>query len=64
MTKYCTYCSRFIDENNPLVTWAMIITKRGEKIIEFEAFHLNCWKEYFDRNIELKITSSLHDSVR
>jgi len=55
MTKYCTYCSRSIDENNPQVTWAMIITKRGEKIIEFVCFHLNCWKEYFDRNIELKI---------
>jgi hypothetical protein len=53
MTKYCTYCRKFIDEKSNSEKWNMIITKRGEKIIEFEAFHLNCWKEYFEMNLKM-----------
>jgi len=45
MTKYCTYCSKFIDEKSPSEKWAMIITKRGEKIIEFACFHFSCYEE-------------------
>ena len=44
--KYCLYCQQFIEENNPETKWCMNITKKGQKIIEFEAFHLECWREF------------------
>ena len=48
--KYCLYCNQIIEENNPNVRWCMNITKQGQKIIEFETFHLNCWKQFLKDN--------------
>lgn len=53
--KLCSYCHEPIDEFNPNVKWIMIITKKGEKIIEFRCFHFFCWKEFFDKSVKIKI---------
>ncbi len=45
MSKYCCYCSKYIDESSPDEKYSMMITKRGQKIIEFECFHFQCWQE-------------------
>lgn len=51
--KYCIKCSQVINENNKDAKWCMIITKKGQKIIEFECFHFECWKEFWDENVKL-----------
>ncbi len=48
--KYCFYCNEVIEEHSPNENWCMNITKRGDKIIEFEAFHLTCWKQFLREN--------------
>ena len=35
--------------------WIMIITKLGQRIIEFEAFHFLCWKEFIDESISFGV---------
>jgi len=27
--------------------WGMIITKKGQKIIDFKCFHDRCWREFW-----------------
>jgi len=46
--KHCIKCLKQIDEKNPKEKWVMIITKLGLKIIAFECFHFNCWKQFWD----------------
>jgi hypothetical protein len=46
--RFCLKCGREIDQDNDKETWCMIITKRGQKIIEFECFHIGCWKEVIE----------------
>jgi len=46
--KTCLKCRKGIDENGK---YCMIITKRGDKILEFECFHAECWKEHIEEAI-------------
>ncbi|OGJ19846.1 hypothetical protein A3K73_03700 [Candidatus Pacearchaeota archaeon RBG_13_36_9] len=48
--KYCFYCNESIEEHSPNELWCMTLTKKGNKIIEFEAFHLKCWKQFLKDN--------------
>lgn len=52
--KHCTKCGREIEEESD-VKWCMIITKRGQRIIEFECFHFECWKAFFEENVQMQI---------
>lgn len=53
--KHCLKCHQLIDENNPKEKYCMIITKLGLKIIAFECFHFNCWKQFWDDSIEIAL---------
>lgn len=50
--KFCIRCEEQIKEYDENERWAMVITKKGRRIIEFEAFHLECWKKYVDDSIK------------
>jgi len=54
MVKFCLKCNKPIDEFNEKVKWAMIITKKGQKIIEFECFHFECWRGVFENGVGRK----------
>ena len=45
MPKYCLKCQKEIKEHNPKEHWAMIVTKKGQKIVDFQCFHKRCWVE-------------------
>ena len=53
--KTCIKCLKQIKENDNKEKWAMIITKLGQKIISFECFHFNCWKQFWDESVTLEI---------
>ncbi len=52
MTKYCAKCSKEINEKNK---FCMTITKQDNRILEFEAFHFDCWKEFLEENLRLLV---------
>lgn len=60
--KFCRKCDKKIDEYNPDFKWAMIITKKGQKIIEFECFHLECWKGHFEEAVQYELEKRKKDS--
>jgi len=43
--KSCLKCHDFINENKD--KYCMIITKLGNRVVEFECFHFGCWKRFF-----------------
>jgi len=56
--KHCLKCSKLIDENNPQEKYCIMITKRGLKIIAFECFHANCWKQFWDESVRMAVENS------
>lgn len=48
-------CGDWIDENNIKVKWCMMITKRGQRITAFECFHYECWREFWEESVRLKM---------
>jgi len=50
MAKYCIKCNKEINEKDK---FCMTITKENSKILEFEAFHFNCWKNFLKENLRL-----------
>jgi hypothetical protein len=55
MSKLCSFCNESINEYDSDVKWTMIITKKGQRVIEFACFHLFCWKEFFDKSVKIKM---------
>ena len=55
--KFCTYCNEDINEYDSEVKWTMLITKRGQKIIEFECFHFQCWKEMWEESDRVALST-------
>jgi len=53
--KFCAKCAKPINETDEEEKYVMIITKRGNKILEFECFHFDCWKEFFDESVEMMV---------
>jgi hypothetical protein len=51
MAKYCAKCGRKIDEEKGKHCLSM--TKKNGKIIQFDAFHFDCWKEFLEENLRL-----------
>ncbi|OGJ22332.1 hypothetical protein A3K73_03810 [Candidatus Pacearchaeota archaeon RBG_13_36_9] len=39
----------------------MSITKKGGEIIEFECFHLECWKRFFQEAVERGIRERVRE---
>jgi len=35
--------------------WFIIIPKRGNKIIDFQCFHAECWEKFFKESVLIKI---------
>jgi len=52
MGKYCAKCGDGIDEKKK---FCMTITKQGGRILEFEAFHFLCWKNFLEENLRLLV---------
>ena len=52
MAKYCVKCGEEINEEEKYV---MIITKRKDRILEFECFHFECWKSFFEESVKVRI---------
>ena len=52
MVKYCIKCEEQINEEEKYI---MIITKRGNRILEFECFHFECWKNFFEESVKVRI---------
>jgi len=50
--KYCIKCNDSINEKDKNLKWCMFITKKGEKIIEFECFHEGCWRDFWEESVE------------
>jgi len=59
MVKFCPKCNEPIDENNEEEKYAMIITKRGNKIIDFQCFHFQCWREFFEEAVQEAVKKKL-----
>ncbi len=53
--KTCARCGEQIKEEDSDTRWGMIITKQGQKIVEFKAFHLECWKEFFEESVQVRV---------
>jgi len=51
--KFCARCGKQINENDFNEKWAMIIDKKGQKITRFTCFHLQCWKDFLELNLEM-----------
>ena len=54
--KICSKCGETIDENNG--KFCINMTKNNGKIIQFDAFHFDCWKEFFENAVRLKVRES------
>jgi len=50
--KSCTKCNEPIKKDEK---HAMIITKKGGRILEMERFHFECWKRHFEESVEEEI---------
>ena len=50
MKKYCAKCGEEIDEKKK---FCMTLTKQDNKILEFEAFHFDCWKNFLKENLRM-----------
>lgn len=59
MSKYCSKCGNYIDEDNE--KYGIIMTKKGKKIIDFDVFHFNCWKEFFKMNVDMEVERVLNN---
>jgi len=51
-SKLCAKCDEEIDEK---IKFCMTITKEKGRILEFEAFHFDCWKDFLEENLRLLI---------
>ncbi len=51
LKRKCIKCGKDINEYDSDLKWCMIITKKGQKIIEFECFHFQCWKGFFEESV-------------
>tara|TARA_Y100000310_G_C20411785_1_gene682369 strand:- start:37 stop:225 length:189 start_codon:yes stop_codon:yes gene_type:complete len=60
--KICAKCHKEIDEFNEEAKWSMIITKKGQKIIEFKCFHIDCWKEHVEKSIGLGVMKEIENN--
>lgn len=60
MAKYCIKCNESINEKGK---YAMIITKIGDRIIEFECFHIECWKKFFEENVQIEVKKKLKKKI-
>ncbi len=52
MSKYCAKCNKEIDEKKK---FCMAITKQDDRILEFEAFHFDCWRDFLKENLRLLV---------
>lgn len=53
--KTCSVCGKEINEDDEQELHTMIITKRGDKIKEFECFHTDCWKNLYKDSLRGKL---------
>lgn len=51
--KTCLKCGKPINEYDNDEKWAMIITKKGQKIVAFDCFHFSCWKNFLEINLKM-----------
>jgi hypothetical protein len=49
--KFCIKC--YLEINEDLDKYCMVITKTGRKIKEFECFHFKCWKDFLEENLRM-----------
>jgi len=52
MAKYCAKCGEEINEEKK---FCMTITKQNGRILEFEVFHFDCWKNFLEENLKLLV---------
>ena len=57
--KHCIKCREGIEEFNREARWVMIITKQGQRIVEFECFHLGCWKRHIEEAVGVGVKEKL-----
>jgi hypothetical protein len=60
--KTCLKCHRGINEDKDL--YCMTITKKGSRVIEFESFHVICWKEYIRESIKKGVLEMIENDKK
>ena len=56
--KFCVYCKKRIDET---LKFAMFITKKANQILDFQAFHPECYKEFYELNVRMGVDTKLKE---